>query len=278
MQPDRRASYRRSLGELSKFLPDVEREPRLAALAAQIRDKTNWVSDQLDAVQSEHSKRERNQADRERLQSFRKLRRQAQLYGERMWVIEPAEHQKAIRTTAMAALAVFGNEPTPTAETWRLSEPLPEALELAEKDEVKAGCVDLLSILSDAIEPAEGLKVLDCTLRLRPEPTAAYHLRKAALLFKSGDPAGREREEQLARSLSPTTALDHLLISREQLARARNTVTRFNPLKPLFASTKTSWGLTSSWPSPVSRQSGSATPKPVSTPASRHRLTCWAST
>ena len=76
-------------------------------------------------------------------------------------------------------------------------------------------------MLSDAVEPAEGLKVLDCTLRLRSEPTAAYHLRKSALLFQSGDEAGQAREEQLARSLPPATALDHLLIGREQLARAQ---------------------------------------------------------
>ena len=161
-----------SLGDLSKFLPDVERESRLATLAGQIRTKIVWVGDQLEALQTEHSKRERFQADRDRLQSFRQLRRQAQLYGERMWVIEPVAHQKAIRTTAMAALAVFGREPTPSPQAWRLADPLPEALERAEQDEVKAGCVDLLSMLSQAVQPAEGLKVLDCTLRLRSEPTA----------------------------------------------------------------------------------------------------------
>ena len=210
-----------SLGDLSKFLPDLEREPRLATLAGQIRSKIAWVGDQLEALQTEHSKRERFQADRDRLHSFRRLRRQAQLYGERMWVIEPAAHQQAIRSTAMAALAVFGREPTSSAQAWSLADPLPEALEQAEQDEVKAGCVDLLSMLSDAVEPAERLKVLDSTLRLRSAPTAAYHLRKAALLFQSGDKAGYTREEQIARALPPATALDHLLIGREQLARAQ---------------------------------------------------------
>src|SRR5262249_54729636 len=104
---------------------------------------------------------------------------------------------------------------------WSLARPLSEALSPAEQAEVTEGCYEMLLRLSDAVGPGEDLKVLDRAARLRPEPTPAWHLRRAACLTRLGDAAGRAREEELARRLKPNTALDHFLIGREHLDRGR---------------------------------------------------------
>ena len=207
--------------ELSEFFPSIANERRLKFLAVRIADKRKWVRDQLAALQSQQAKRDRLRADRDLFQKFRTLRKQAQLYAVRLGVIEPADYQKSLRDTALAALAIYGQDARAPAADWSLAQPLPAALELAEKDEVKGGCFDLLLILSEALAPAEGLKILDRAAVLRPEPTAAYHLRRAAILFQTGDDAGRAREEQLAKNLPPTTVLDYLAIGRERLARGQ---------------------------------------------------------
>ena len=116
----------------------------------------------------------------------------------RLRVIDPAEHQKSLRATALAALAVYAQDPHAPATAWSLVRPLPDALNQTEKDEVKGGCFDLLLILSEAVDPAEGLKILDRAARLRPEPTVAYHLLRAASCSRPATRAGRAREEQLA--------------------------------------------------------------------------------
>ena len=83
------------------------------------------------------------------------------------------------------------------------------------------GCYDLLLLLSRSVDPAAGLKILDRAARLRPEPTAAYHLRRAECLARLGDAAGRNREEELAGRRPIVTALDHFLIGRERLIARR---------------------------------------------------------
>ena len=89
----------------------------------------------------------------------------------------------------------------------------------AERTEIAEGCYDLLLVLSRSADPPAGLKILDRAARLRPEPTAAYHLRRADCLGRAGDVAGRNREEELASRRPPVSALDHFLIGREQLTR-----------------------------------------------------------
>ena len=95
---------------------------------------------------------------------------------------------------------------------------LPDVLAAGDKTRIAAGCYDLLLLLSDAVEPASGLKILDRAARLHPQPTAAYHLRRAGCLARLGDTAGQHREQELAAKLPAATALDHFLIGREQLA------------------------------------------------------------
>jgi tetratricopeptide (TPR) repeat protein len=77
-------------------------------------------------------------------------------------------------------------------------------------------------MLSEVVVPAEGLQVLTRAAELRPEPSAAYHFRRAACLGRAGDASGQAREEQAAQVIKPTTALDYLLIGREQLGRRQD--------------------------------------------------------
>ena len=93
----------------------------------------------------------------------------------------------------------------------------------AEKTRVREGCYDLLLILSQEADPAEGLRLLDRAVRLRPETTAAYHLRRADCLGRAGDLAGRDREIRAAEQTGPVTALDYFLNGRELAIRGRFT-------------------------------------------------------
>jgi eukaryotic-like serine/threonine-protein kinase len=208
--------------DLAAFAPRIENEPRLKDLSERIAEKRKQISNQRVALQSEQAKRDRLHLDRERFQKFRELRNEAQLYAAKLMVLDPAEHQKALFVTALAALAVYGQDPQAPATQWSLVQPLPDALDAKEKDEVKGGCHDLLLSLSEAMDPAEGLKVMDRAARLVPEPTVGYHLLRAALLVRTNDAAGQAREQQLAANLKPSTAFDHLLIGREQSARDQN--------------------------------------------------------
>ena len=58
--------------------------------------------------------------------------------------------------TARAALALYAGNPQSPAGAWTLIDPLPDALSEAEKKRVREGCYDLLLILSQAVDPAEG--------------------------------------------------------------------------------------------------------------------------
>jgi len=204
---------------LSHFLAAVPAKTEFDELRSRLEVELNRVESRIEAFLTKEAKDTREREERERFQKFRDLRKHAQLYAVRLGVSEPADYQKSLRDTALAALATYARDLHAPAAAWSPIRPLPEALNRGEKDEITGGCFDLLLILSDAVDPAEGLKILDRAARLRPEPTAAYHLRRAAILFQTGDKAGRAREEQLARNLQPTTALDHLLVGREQLAR-----------------------------------------------------------
>ena len=175
--------------DLAAFHPTIKKERQLAFLSDRITEKRKQISDQLAALQSEQANRDRFNLDREQLRKFRALRNQAQLYAAKLMVLDPAEHQKALLTTALAALSVYGQEPRAPATAWSLVQPLPEALDLKEKDSVKAGSHDLLLMLSEAMDPVEGLKVLDRAALLLPRPSVGDHLLRAALFARSHDVA-----------------------------------------------------------------------------------------
>jgi eukaryotic-like serine/threonine-protein kinase len=210
-----------ALSELSEFAPVLNNEKRLTPLAIRIANKRDQISDRLAAFQSEQAKRDQLQAERARFQKFRASRNEAQLYAAHLMVLAPAEHKKTLRATALAGLAVYGQRPQASTTAWSLVQPIAAGLEPAEVAEVKEGCYDLLLILSEAADPADGLAILDRAARLRPEPTTAYHLLRAFCLARVNDESGKAREDQLARDKKPVTAFDHLLIGREQFARGQ---------------------------------------------------------
>ena len=98
---------------------------------------------------------------------------------------------------------------------------MPTALNDDEKARLRDGCYDLLLILTQEDDAAEGLKILDRAIHLRPQATAAYHLRRADCLGRSGDISGRDRETRAAEQTGPETALDYLLNGRELAFRGR---------------------------------------------------------
>ena len=143
---------------LSELLSRSARQrPSSSALPSRIADERNGSATSLtrrsDRRQAVPSTRE----ERARLQKFRALRKQAQLYAVRLGVIEPADTRRHSATLALAALAVYGRDPR--ARRRRL-EPRPtrspKHSTRPRKDEVKAGCFDLLLILSEAVEPGGG--------------------------------------------------------------------------------------------------------------------------
>jgi serine/threonine protein kinase/tetratricopeptide (TPR) repeat protein len=209
--------------ELSEFLPAIEDEKRLETLASRIADKRKQIADRLDALQTEQVKKNRLSAERSRLEKFRKLRNEAQLYAARLMVVDPVEHQRFLRATALQALNVYCQEPQEPATTWSLIEPLPAALSPTEQGEVKKDCHDLLLMLAEAEAGEAGLKILDRAAQLQPATSLGYHLLRAICLARKNDAAGKAREEQLAAQLQPVSAYDHLLIGREQFARAERT-------------------------------------------------------
>ncbi len=111
---------------LSEFLPIIKDEPRLELLRARIAEKRKQIGDQLSALQREQSKQNRIQAARNQLEKFRTLRNQAQLYAARFMVVDPAEHRKALRTTVLAALELFGQKPQTAAPPRASPRPLPK--------------------------------------------------------------------------------------------------------------------------------------------------------
>ena len=209
-------------GEISRFLGTLEQEDKslIPDLAARMTASLEEVEAKLREARNRQARRERGRAERERFDRFVGLRAQAQL-GAAEYELNPAEGHARFRDAVREALSVYAQDGRWTDDDWALAVKLPDSLTVAEKSTIVEGCYDLLLILSRAVEPAAGLKVLDRASRLRPEPTAAYHLRRSACLARLGDADGQAREEGLASRRPPVTALDHFLIGREQLIERR---------------------------------------------------------
>jgi len=77
------------------------------ALLDRVKEKQKQISDQRVALQSAQANRDRLHRDREQFQKFHELRNEAQLYAANLTGLDAAEHQKALRTKALAALAVM---------------------------------------------------------------------------------------------------------------------------------------------------------------------------
>ena len=143
------------------------------------------------------------------------------MYAAGFGVLDETDRLEKLRASAHAALTTYAQDPRASDDAWTLAEPLPAALTETEKARVADDCYDLLLILSQAADPAEGLRILDRAVRLRPKTTAAYHLRRADCLERTGDLAGRDRENREAGRIDPVTALDYFLNGRELVLRRR---------------------------------------------------------
>ncbi len=169
-------------------------------------------------MQHREQKQQTDLVDRQQFVTFLQLRAQAQVDAAE-FELRPSNRRARLHDASRKALAVYARDPRAAAEDWMIADSLPEVLSAGEKTRVADGCYDLLFLLSQTTEPASGLKILDRAARLRPEPTAAYHLRRADCLARAGDIAGQQREEALAARRPVATALDHFLIGREHLAK-----------------------------------------------------------
>ena len=207
--------------ELSEFFVGVKNDSRLKLIADRICREARTDRRPARGHASRGNEARGREAARVRFEKFCELRDATQVYAAHLTVLDAAEHKNALRATARAALAVFGQAPNGPATAWQLAEPAVGALDAKEATQVKEGCYDLLLILSEVEAPAQGLKLLDCAARLHPEPTTAYHELRAFCLGRTNDKAGQAREELLARSTKPTRAFDNLLIGREKFARGQ---------------------------------------------------------
>jgi tetratricopeptide (TPR) repeat protein/tRNA A-37 threonylcarbamoyl transferase component Bud32 len=198
---------------LTKVLTVLKSEPRLETL----RNRTSGLLAQVE--------------DRRRVESnlhaFFLRRNEAFFHETRFTGLDLPANLQATRAAARVALGLFA-EAGP-GDAWQLRA-LPSALTPQEKAEIREGCYELLLILAGAVaqalpgeDPKEqanrGLSILDQAARLRPEPTRAYHLRRAACLARAGDEPRAARALAAAEQLSPVTAHDFFLDGQEHYRR-----------------------------------------------------------
>ena len=196
--------------DLATFLSDARDEDRLKGISGLIADKKKRVGEQLEVLASRESAQKQVHLERERFQKFLELRQEGQLYAAGFGVLDATDRLKKLRGSAHAALFTYAQDPKASDKAWTLAQPLPAALTEPEKARVADDCYDLLLILSQAAAPAEGLRILDRAVKLRPQATAAYHLRRADCLERAGDLVGRDREN---RRVGPDQAGDRGSIS-----------------------------------------------------------------
>jgi serine/threonine protein kinase len=203
---------------LSTFREAIQKEERLRSLGGRLDDTLGLIKARQSQLRSLAAREALDRENRARFQTFLGLRDQAQLHAIGFGVAA-SDGLAKLRESAREAVATYAKDPQRPETDWALTDPLPTALSEAERVRVIDGCYDLLLLLSQAVEPAAGLRILDRAARLRPELTAAYHLRRADCLARSGDRPGRDRERDLAEQRPPVTALDHFLIGREHFQR-----------------------------------------------------------
>ncbi len=188
---------------IDSSLKDVDRR---------LRDQAQREFDQRTELEKQRS----DLAEKQRFRTFVGLRTQAQLSAAEL-ELGTGDRSTALNS-AHAGLAVYAKDPQAADERWEFATPLPEVLTDTEKRQVGDACYDLLLLLSRAVEPSHGLKILDRAAALRPGSTGALHVRRADCLARAGNIPGQQKELALARQSPPVTALDHLLIGRELAA------------------------------------------------------------
>jgi tetratricopeptide (TPR) repeat protein len=207
--------------ELAEFLDQLDGADtrRIEGLRDRIRIARADVGARLREAEGREERERSERIEHERFREFEGSLERTQLAATE-FDLDSASRQSRLRESARRALAVYARDPRMTEENWVLVDQLPDALTDAERARIIDGCYDLLLLISSAVKPADGLLSLDAAERLRPA-TAAYHLRRAECLARSGDLAGQLREEDLAAGSPPVTASDHFLIGRELMGLHR---------------------------------------------------------
>jgi tetratricopeptide (TPR) repeat protein len=210
----------RAQGDLSHFEGQLKSgdQQRIAGLPERIQTSLDDVHRRLRELRDSDSRQKLDLAERRRFEKFKSLRSRAQLAAVE-FELDPASRGARLRDAAHQALAVYARDSRAADQDWTIADQLPGVLSPGDKGLITEGSYDLLLLLSQSVEPAAGLKILDRASRLRPESTAAYHLRRADCLARLGDKAGQKDEEARAAHRPPKSALDHLLIGREQMAQ-----------------------------------------------------------
>ena len=208
--PKAREEFDRVEVRLSSFLKDVKVEPKLEPISLQIAAKQEWVVEQLRILKEQETAEERKQAAQEhdrlehgRFQRFLELRQEAQLFAAVPGDQLSPDRLKKLRSAAHEALAMYAKDPGALDDVWTLADSLPTVLSKAEKTRLRDGCYDLLLILTQEADPAQGLRILDRAVQLQPELTAAYHLRRADCLGPLGRHPG-PRPAKLERPSNPS--------------------------------------------------------------------------
>ena len=155
--------------DLSEFLGSLSKEgdPRLESLPGIIKASLEKVDRRLRELRDREEKEKQALADRQHFQDFLAKQTQAQFHAASI-EFDAADSRGRLRDAARAGLAIYARDPQAGEESWSLASTLPEVLAAGEKTRIAAVCYDLLLLLSDAVEPASGLTILDRAARLRP--------------------------------------------------------------------------------------------------------------
>ncbi|HEX8199742.1 MAG TPA: protein kinase, partial [Isosphaeraceae bacterium] len=213
---------------VGKLLGKIEHEASLSDLAARARDLLGQLNRGLARASVAEAVRARAEADRARYRRFQESRFAALYHETQFNGLDPTANRKATRAAARAALGAFA--PPGHDDSWTLPPAPPATLGPRERDAVAEGCYELMLVLAEAEAhalPGEdprrqvdlALRILDGAARLRPAPSRAYHLRRAACLEQAQDAAGAEHQRRLADVREPTSPFDHFLTGLERYKR-----------------------------------------------------------
>ncbi len=203
------AELTKARSDLATFRGDIPDEPRLQNLRARV-DK------ELRVLEARESRLASERGQRDRLDNFRNLFKEAQMHDIRLNELDLASNQDFTRRAARAALALYAAPGS--GDSWALVAPSTILTE-SEQAEVAEACYGLLLSLAEAERtPEEGLRRLDEAARLRPA-TMAFHLRRAACLARAGREAEAKTERDAADQTKPAAAFDHFLIGQQRYER-----------------------------------------------------------
>jgi serine/threonine protein kinase/predicted Zn-dependent protease len=212
-----------AVGDLRAVLGALEGETQLADLRAR-------TAELLGRARGDAALHHARQIAQDRYQDFFRKRDEALFWDTQLIHSDPSESIGVIRQAARAALDVYAASPGQRDE-WVMAE-VPSFFSTEQKNDVERGCYEMLMVLAEAVafplaaesapqQARAALRVLERAAGLRPQPTHAYHLRRASCLERAGDAAGAEQERRAAACITPEGAFDHFLSALDSYKRGR---------------------------------------------------------